>query len=373
MRHWFSGNTKNNEMKQDVVITGRGCILPAAIGAEALGGVLFGSTALPEGSASRKVETLAQESKKRLPVLIRRRMSRLSVMVALSCGEAFPSAGIDMEAGREDIGFAFGTGYGELNTTSRIFLAGIGEHMSPTNFHNSVHNVPLGYAGIITGFKGPSLTFSDGHVSGESAIIRAAMMIRGGIIDVLAAGGGDERYDFPLFDDPGQGGDPGEGSGFLVVESSRSAEGRKHSPVCAMSGWSMRSFGGDPGDVASRVDCVSTSISEALEATGSDAEHAVFTHLWGESREDDIIMESLHKVFGRSVPLWSSKGLCGAFTATGALRAVTAVLSLEKSSLPVDTVYPDGSMKSARNILVLGMDPEGDAASIVFSRLGVRT
>ncbi|MFH1437927.1 MAG: beta-ketoacyl synthase chain length factor [Pseudomonadota bacterium] len=354
-------------MTQDVVITGKGCILPAAIGAGAFGDVLFGSAARPEGPASRKIETLAEESKKRLPALIRRRMSRLSVMVALSCGEAFPSAGVDVEAGKEDIGFAFGTGYGELNTTSRIFIAGIGEHMSPTHFHNSVHNVPLGYAGIITGIKGPSLTFSDGHVSGESAIIRAAMMIRGGMIDVLAAGGGDERYDFPLFDDPGQGGDPGEGSGFLVVESGRSAEGRKRSPLCAISGCSKRSFGGDPGDVASRVECVGASISEALEAAGSDAQPAVFTHLRGEGREDDIIMESLQRVFGRNVPLWSSKGLCGAFTATGALRSVAAVLSIEKGMLPVDTVHPEGPGKSARNILVLGMDPEGDAASIVFS------
>lgn len=349
-------------------------MLPAAVGAGALGGALFTPEA-PKGEAARKTQSLNQESKKGLPSLIRRRMSRLSTMATLSCDEALRSAKLNIEEEKEDIGFVFGTGYGELDTTSRMFIAGIEENMSPTLFHNSVHNAPLGYAGIITGIKGVSVTVSDGHISGESSIIQAAELISGGVSGILAAGAADERYEFPLFEDPGQKSDPGEGSGFLIMEKGERARNRNVSLSCAVSGWSMCAYrGADPGDRESRVECVCSGIVSALSGPLSSMDVdpdglGIFTHLWGGGIEDEIIEESVKKVFGKDVTVWSSLELCGAFPASGAVRALAAVLSIERNSFPRSARVSSGFKGEVENILLIGMDPEGDVALIVFSRI----
>jgi 3-oxoacyl-(acyl-carrier-protein) synthase len=353
-------------MKRRVVVTGRGCMAPSAAGTEALARALFDGGGEP-GPRARRTEELGEESKKKLPTLVRRRMSRLAAMASLSIDEALRGAAVDVERAREEIGLVFGTGYGELDTTSRIFLAGLDENMSPTLFHNSVHNAPLGYAGIITGIRGPSVTVSDGHVSGESAVIRGVQLVQDGTCDLLAAGGGDERYEFPLFSDPGQGGDPGEGCGFIVAEDAGHASERGAAAICAVGGRSMRAFPGDPADVDSRVDCVCSSIAEALG--GGARVPAVFAHLPRGSVVSDVILKALEKIFGGRAPLWSSSPLCGAWPSSGAARAVAAVLSIERNMLPAGSIVAGGPAGGIGDVLVLGVDPEGDAASIVFSRM----
>ncbi len=355
-------------MIKEAAITGRGCVLPVAMGAQSLAEVLF-SPGPAESPSPMKVEALAAEAKKRLPALVRRRMSRLSTMVSLACQEALEGAGLNVEEARDAIGFVFGTGYGELDTTSRMFQAGLEKNMSPTLFHNSVHNAPMGYAGIITGIRGPSLTVSDGHISGESALVQAAGMIAGGVVPVLAAGAGDERYAFPLFEDPGQKSAPGEGSGFVVLESRESLEARKAAPLAWIRGWSLCGFPGDPADTARREACVRAGIEEALSdlaGAGPDT-LGVHAHLLEGDRESDILLESLNRIFGRLPTLWSSRDMGGTYPASGAARVVSAVLSIEKQAFPRTAAVAPEFKGRVEHVLVVGMDPEGDAASIVVS------
>lgn len=338
------------------------------MGAQPLAEALF-SPGRAESPPPRKVEALAAEAKKRLPALVRRRMSRLSSMVSLACQEAIQSAGLNVEVARDAIGFVFGTGYGELDTTSRMFQAGLEKNMSPTLFHNSVHNAPMGYAGIITGIRGPSLTVSDGHISGESALVQAAGMIAGRAAPVLAAGAGDERYEFPLFEDPGQKSAPGEGSGFVVLESKESAEARKAAPLAWIRGWSACGFAGDPADTDPREACLRDSLEEALsDLAGAGPENlGVYAHLLDGDRESDILLGSLRRIFGRLPTLWSSRELGGTYPASGAARVVAAVLSIEKQAFPRTAVVAPEFKGRVEHVLVVGMDPEGDAASLVIS------
>jgi 3-oxoacyl-(acyl-carrier-protein) synthase len=347
-----------------IVITGTGCVFPSAVGIGALELALFGG-----GSGSRRVEDLAEASKRKLPPLVRRRMSRLASMVSLACVESLGAAGIRLEEERDRIGLVFGTGYGELDTTSRMFLAGLEDHMSPTLFHNSVHNAPMGYAGIITGIRGPSLTVSDGHVSGESAFIRAAGLVVGGVASIVAAGAGDERYEFPLFKDPGQRTDPGEGSGFAVIESLESAARRGTRPICEMRGWSAGAFDGDPDDVGARVDCACTAFEGALSGAGESARSglALFAHLWGGGTDDEVLLSAASRVFGGEVTTWSSRDFCGAFPASGSARMLAAALSLARDELPAGVRIAPGSGGRVESVLVVGMDPEGDVSAVLLS------
>jgi 3-oxoacyl-(acyl-carrier-protein) synthase len=353
---------------KEAAITGLGCVLPAAVGAKSLAHALF-SPAPGDSSSPVRVETLAAEAKKKLPPLVRRRMSRLSSMVSLACREALESANLDVEAGRDSMGFVFGTGYGELDTTSRMFQAGLENNMSPTLFHNSVHNAPMGYAGIITGIRGVSLTVSDGHVSGESALIQAAGLIAAGVVPIVTAGAGDERYEFPLFQDPGQKSDPGEGSGFVVLETRGSMEARKAAPLAWLRGWSACGAWGDPADVDHRAAVTCACLEETLaDIRGAGPESlGVFAHLVEGDRESGILLESLGRIFGRVPTLWSSRDLGGTYPASGASRIVSAVLSIEKQAFPGRARVCEGFGGKVEHVLVVGMDPEGDVASLVLS------
>jgi 3-oxoacyl-(acyl-carrier-protein) synthase len=347
-------------MNTRIVVTGTGCVFPSAVGIGALELALFGA-----GAGTRRVEDLGDESKRRLPPLVRRRMSRLASMVCLACGESLGAAGIRLEEEKDRIGLVFGTGYGELDTTSRIFLAGLEDHMSPTLFHNSVHNAPMGYAGIITGIRGPSLTVSDGHVSGESAFIRAAELVVGGVASIVAAGAGDERYEFPLFQDPGQRSDPGEGSGFAVMESPESAA----RAISEMRGWSTGAFDGDPESVGARVDCACAAFEEALSGAGGAARSglALFAHLWGDGTDDEVLRAAASRALGGEVTTWSSRDFCGAFPASGSARMLAAALSIARNELPAGTRIAGGFGGRVENVLVVGMDPEGDVSAVLLS------
>ncbi len=292
-------------MSRRVVVTAIGCMAPAAPGTQALARSLFETSGQSVGGR-KMTEELAAAAKDRLPPLIKRRMSRLSTMVTLAIDEALRQTAVDLDAYRDEIGLVLGTGYGELDTTSHIFLAGVDQNMSPTLFHNSVHNAPLGYAGIITGIRGISLTVSDGHISGENALVIGAEIIQTGVGNILVVGGADERFEFPLFQDPGQGKDPGEGAGFLVIEEEEHAGKRGVKNLGTLYRWSTRAFPGDPEDIEERIGIVVEAMEDALADAPFKAPPLVFAHLPPGARETDIVMRALERTFPRGVAVWSS-------------------------------------------------------------------
>lgn len=83
-----------------------------------------------------------------LPPMLRRRTSLLTRMAAEVADQAIKAAGLDAR----EVPVIYGSVFGEIRTTVDI-LAGMldpAAPMSPTRFHNSVHNTAAGYVSIAT-------------------------------------------------------------------------------------------------------------------------------------------------------------------------------------------------------------------------------
>ncbi len=106
-----------------------------------------------------------------------RRRSGLSVRVAIAAGAAALAA-----CGREPAGVAtvFASSAADGDTCHQICeqLAGSDRMISPTRFHNSVHNAPAGYWGIATRSMAPSTTVCAYDASFGAGLLEAAALAR---------------------------------------------------------------------------------------------------------------------------------------------------------------------------------------------------
>ncbi len=103
-----------------------------------------------------------------------RRRTVPAVKLALAVGsEAFTDAGRDAAA----TAAVFASSGGDGTTMHRILSAlASGEwELSPTQFHNSVHNAPAGYWGIATGSREPAGSLSGYDASFTSGLLEAAV------------------------------------------------------------------------------------------------------------------------------------------------------------------------------------------------------
>jgi hypothetical protein len=107
-----------------------------------------------------------------LPANERRRMVK-TVKLALAVGtQAFAQAGRDPKA----IGTVFASSGGDGETIHEILesLAAPQIEVSPTRFHNSVHNAPSGYWSIATGSSAPTSSLSMHDNSFAAGLLDAA-------------------------------------------------------------------------------------------------------------------------------------------------------------------------------------------------------
>jgi hypothetical protein len=106
-----------------------------------------------------------------LPAVERRRAGR-SVRVALAAGLA---AAADARRAPRELAtiFASSTGDGEILHAICETLASEDREISPTRFHNSVHNAPAGYWGIATGAMLPSDTLGAFDASFGAGLLEA--------------------------------------------------------------------------------------------------------------------------------------------------------------------------------------------------------
>lgn len=149
---------------------------------------------------------------------MRRRMSQLSCMVIRATRQA---GGTDAFDGTPML---FATANGEINTINLILesLVDPARSVSPTHFHNSVHNAGPGYWTINTGRKAPTSTLTMGELSFEYALLDAWARLANGLPEIQVTAG-DEAVDGPDWADPAHcthdfcgslriGSDPGEDS-----------------------------------------------------------------------------------------------------------------------------------------------------------------
>ena len=177
-------------------ITGTGIVMDGLSGAEELVRV----ASLGESNFSKgQGRVYSSKQDPLIPARLRRRMSRLSAMVF---GATRQSLGTDF-ARDTSTPMIFATANGELNTIGTILdsLVDPEKVVSPTQFHNSVHNTPAGYWTIATKRKSPTSTISMGALSFEYAMLEAWCRLINGDDDLLVTAG-DEAIKTPLWADP---------------------------------------------------------------------------------------------------------------------------------------------------------------------------
>ena len=130
-----------------------------------------------------------------LPAAERRRAG-VPVKLALAAGqEAFANAGRDPAA----TATVFTSSSGDGENLHRICeaLAGAEREISPTRFHNSVHNAPAGYWSIATGSREPSTSLCGHDASFAAGLVDAFAQV---VVDQVAVGliACDHPYPEPL-------------------------------------------------------------------------------------------------------------------------------------------------------------------------------
>jgi 3-oxoacyl-(acyl-carrier-protein) synthase len=302
------------------------------------------------GAGERDAASLLSDH---VPSRMRRRMTRLARMVCSGALSALEDAGLADPDAQASVASVFGTAYGEIDVACRLFEQGLEPGLSPTAFHNSVHNAPLGYLSIFSGLRGPSLSLSDSTLSGEESLAVAALLLEEGAASAVVAGAGDESCpsifspcwrqgeDAPRVTARSRESDDrlvtDEGCGFLVVERLEDARARK-------------------AGVHAVIESVvrARDIGEALRATGAGAD-LVMVPAGLDRAMDPVLADAVRRAMGADVRLGTEGDECGYVPASGAIRAALAIRALH------------GGPGTA---LVCGEDLDGHAAVVRMTAPG---
>ena len=157
-----------------------------------LSGIGISAAGVPDWDSARAIiagerDFEAAEYNYRAPELLsgaERRRCPVSVKLALDVAEqARIMAGVE---GADLAGvFASMTGDGPIVTRSMETLATSPRHMSPTDFHNSVHNAAVGYWAIAAGSLHGATSLTAAEDSFAMALLKGAMQALSGSVPVL--------------------------------------------------------------------------------------------------------------------------------------------------------------------------------------------
>lgn len=113
-----------------------------------------------------------------LPPMLRRRTSLLTRMAAEVAAQAIGAAGLD----RAHVTVIYGSVYGEIRTTIDLLealLDPVGP-LSPTKFHNSVHNTAAGYVSIAAQNRGGNAAITAGRSTLAMGLLECAGLVAAG-------------------------------------------------------------------------------------------------------------------------------------------------------------------------------------------------
>lgn len=165
-----------------------GIVAPGLPGWKAAQSVLAGASPHPGGELVLPALDL-------LPAVERRRTGLL-VKLCLAAGQDALGGAREAAAQLPTV-FASSGGDGAVINDICTTLAGEDRQVSPTKFHNSVHNAPAGYWSIATGSRAPSTSLSAYDWSFAAGLVEAASQLawRGGRLLLICA---DMPYPEPL-------------------------------------------------------------------------------------------------------------------------------------------------------------------------------
>lgn len=208
------------------------------------------------------------------------------------------------------------------------------------------------------GARGPALTVVNACSSGSDAIGVGLSWLKGGLCDLVIAGGADELNHVPYcgfnslgilnpglcapFDRDRRGLNLGEGAGIMVLEQERHARTRGKSSQLFLAGYGSMAdayhLTAPRPDGAGLMAALRTALAEA----GIEPRQVAFVNAHGTGTQDNDLVEGtvLRDLFGAGLKLLSTKGYTGhTLGAAGGLEAVFSALALREGWIPASAGF----------------------------------
>lgn len=344
-----------NEHPWPVAISGLGCICAAGASVDACLETLY------RGSRSPAAPTLfTSDHPTSYPVFEVTSfaeppgLERTAGLALHAAREALEDAGLDGEALPPlRVGVCIGTTMGCAISNEpfcRAYLSGLDPDLAPID-RVTVSN-PAAAIAREFGFTGPCQTLVNACASGTDAVGVAASWIRGGLCDVVVAGGADglgrityngfislmitDGSPCKPFDRDRKGLNLGEGAAMLVLESEGSLLRRGRKPRSLVLGYGSASDAFHLTAPAPDGEGLRSALAEALSCCAIPARSIAFVNAHGTGTADnDRIESAVLADLLPGVPFFSTKGYTGhTLGAAGAIEAVFTVACLERGRIP---------------------------------------
>ncbi len=288
-------------------------------------------------------------------------LARTSALALVAVEEALRGAGLlPIEPGGLRIGVCIGTTVGSaLNSTE--FYAGYLDHTEPEMrlVLRFLTNNPAALVARYYGLSGPCQTVANACSSSTDAIGIGASWIRGGICDMVIAGGADELSrvayngfnslmvadDQPCkpFDLRRKGLNLGEGAAMLILESEEMRERRQSRPQAFITGYASACDAYHLTAPSPEGTGLKSALLKALDMSEKNPEEIAFVNAHGTGTQDNDKVESkvLHELLP-GVPFLSTKGFTGhTLGAAGAIEAVFTILGLKEGRIPASPGFSE--------------------------------
>ncbi|MGD0583968.1 MAG: beta-ketoacyl-ACP synthase II [Bacteroidales bacterium] len=294
-----------------------------------------------------------------------RKMARVSQLASSAAIEAVKDAGLDLK--NEDtsrIGCVIGSAAGDYEHLEdqhiRFLKMGPGS-VNPVTVPRVIPNMPVCNAAIVLGIHGPNLGVSAACTTGTHSIGIALGLLRGGMADIILAGGAESTMTALVLDayssmgvlstqneNPEAACRPfdlnrdgfvmGEGACVLVLETLEHAEKRGAPRLALLSGFGMTSDAYGIAAPDPEGTWAAAAMRLAVEDAGLGLEDIGYINAHGTSTRMNDKTEALAilKAFNhRNIPVSSNKSMIGhALGAAGAIEAAATVLAVHYGILP---------------------------------------
>jgi 3-oxoacyl-[acyl-carrier-protein] synthase II len=299
-----------------------------------------------------------------------RKMARFSQLASSAAIEAVKDAGLDLNnEDRQRIGCVIGSAAGDYNHLEeqyvRFYKMGPGS-VNPLTVPRVIANMPSANAAMTLGIYGPNLGVSAACTTGTHSIGVALGLLRGGMADVILAGGTESTMtplvldayssmgvlssfnEYPEmasrpFDLKRDGFVMGEGACVMVLETIEHAEKRGAKPLAYLSGFGMTADAYGIAAPEPNGIWAAAAMQLAIKDAGLAPEDIGYVNAHGTSTETNDKTETLaiKKAFGnRNVPVSSTKSMIGhTLGAAGAIEAAATVLAVHYGILPPTINY----------------------------------
>jgi 3-oxoacyl-[acyl-carrier-protein] synthase II len=408
---FYISNASKMSMADRICITGVGVVSSIGIGKEEfLSSLKNGRSGVQE---IREFDTHFSRSKMGgvvrsfhpkdfIPAAKIRRLDRASQCAIAASKLALADAKFSVtQENSSRIGVVLGSGFCGLSSSEEFHRSQVLKgflDLNPMLFPNTVPNAPSSYVSMELGIHGVNSTLVQSFCTAEAALLFACDQLRKGKADLILTGGVDELSEFLFrgfselhflavdqgngerscpYDEMRNGLVLGEGAGILAIENEEHARLRRARIYGYILGYSLvgRSFQGDG------VEDLERSIRMALRGR-KDISIDYLSGAGNSSKGLDAVeAKGVKKTFPAQylqIPVSSIKSMVGEAIASGGLRMVANLLSMENGFIPPTINYsnPDPTCdlhyvtnrrldRKIATVLHLGISPKNCFSAIL--------